>query len=274
MFILTLIRDTIRIKPTRFNDDLEKLLIETLDKKLANKIIPNVGLCLFVHHISKIGDGIIYAGDGASQTCVHAYVVVFRPYDGEVLEGTVVNCDKHGLKVSLEFFQNIIVPDYMIRNPSKFNSISEEWEWTYTEASDDEQDESVPLPEEACMTIKKGDRVRVRVAELRFSTIGPSAKGPGFTSETTSLSAARAVTAVLSRDSSATADTGDLPEQPPMRRQRSRSLSMEVQDPCKAPAPFEVLADIGADGLGPVHWWVEEDGDDSGAVGVDDDPEL
>eukprot|EP00955_Chlamydomonas_euryale_P067610 359882-Chlamydomonas_euryale.AAC.2 len=54
-----------------------------------------------------------------SNTSPHRQVrfrlVVFRPFVGEVLVGQLKSCSREGLRVSLGFFDDILVPDYMLQ---------------------------------------------------------------------------------------------------------------------------------------------------------------
>jgi DNA-directed RNA polymerase subunit E'/Rpb7 len=41
--------------------------------------------------------------------------VVFRPFVGEVMVGKIRACTKEGIQVSLEFFDDIIIPSYSLQ---------------------------------------------------------------------------------------------------------------------------------------------------------------
>ena len=61
---------------------------------------------------------IIYPGDGAAHITVLLNLLVFRPFIGEIINGTVNHIDEKGIKVSIGFFQDIIVEKYVLPNPS------------------------------------------------------------------------------------------------------------------------------------------------------------
>ncbi len=46
-------------------------------------------------------------------------LMVFRPFVGEVLVGRVSQCAEGGLRVSLGFFDDIVVPSYLLQTPSE-----------------------------------------------------------------------------------------------------------------------------------------------------------
>lgn len=66
MFILVKLSDTIRIAPDQFNVPQVEAISEELNSRLANKVIVNVGLCICLHNIVKVGESFLYHGDGAS----------------------------------------------------------------------------------------------------------------------------------------------------------------------------------------------------------------
>ncbi|OZJ04903.1 hypothetical protein BZG36_02495 [Bifiguratus adelaidae] len=95
---------------------MEKNLAVTseLNKKYANKVVQNVGLCISVFDILEASEGFIYHSDGASYYKVKFRIIVFRPYIGEVLTGKIKSSTEKGIKVSMGFFDDIFIPaDFM-----------------------------------------------------------------------------------------------------------------------------------------------------------------
>jgi DNA-directed RNA polymerase III subunit RPC8 len=68
MFILTRISDVIPVPPELFDADYSEVLIEEIDRKYANKVIADVGLCITVYDFVNIGDAFIYPADGTSHS--------------------------------------------------------------------------------------------------------------------------------------------------------------------------------------------------------------
>ena len=58
----------------------------------------------------EIGDSLILAGDGCCHTFVKFRFIVFRPFKGEILIGKVRSCSQDGLRVSVDFFDDIFIP--------------------------------------------------------------------------------------------------------------------------------------------------------------------
>ncbi|XP_039426194.1 DNA-directed RNA polymerase III subunit RPC8 isoform X1 [Corvus cornix cornix] len=97
MFVLVEMTDTVRIPPWQFERKLNESIAEELNKKLANKVVYNVGLCICLYDITKLEDSYIFPGDGASHTKVHFRYVVFHPFLDEILIGQIKSCSQDGV---------------------------------------------------------------------------------------------------------------------------------------------------------------------------------
>lgn len=57
-------------------------------------------------------------GDASSYTPVEFRYVVFQPFRGEVLQGTIASCGPDGIWINIGFFRDVFVP------PGKLPEIS------------------------------------------------------------------------------------------------------------------------------------------------------
>uniref|UniRef100_A0A7N4PKS4 DNA-directed RNA polymerase subunit n=1 Tax=Sarcophilus harrisii TaxID=9305 RepID=A0A7N4PKS4_SARHA len=119
MFVLVEMVDTVRIPPWQFERKLNDSIAEELNKKLANKVVYNVGLCICLYDITKLEDAYVFPGDGASHTKVHFRYVVFHPFLDEILIGVIKGCSPDGVHVSLGFFDDILIPPESLQQPAK-----------------------------------------------------------------------------------------------------------------------------------------------------------
>lgn len=87
MYVLVEMRDIVDVKPWQFDQDLRMVIEDELNKKFANKVIYQLGLCIALFDIIKIEDSYVFPGDGSSHTRVTFRFVVFRPYIDEILMG-------------------------------------------------------------------------------------------------------------------------------------------------------------------------------------------
>uniref|UniRef100_A0A914E7D1 Uncharacterized protein n=1 Tax=Acrobeloides nanus TaxID=290746 RepID=A0A914E7D1_9BILA len=112
MFVLAILKDTVKIPPVNLGDDFKSTLIQKIDAQYANYVVYDVGLCITFHDFVKIGASFIIPGDPATYTPVEFRYVVFRPRRDEVLEGIISHSNSEGITISMDFFEDIHVsPD-------------------------------------------------------------------------------------------------------------------------------------------------------------------
>jgi len=166
MFILVEMKDTVRIPPWLFDRKLEDATTELLNKKLANKVVPNVGLCIALWDITKLEDSFIFPGDGSSHTVVYFRFVVFRPFMDEILNGKIKSCSPEGVHVSMGLFDDILIPSDSLQHPARFDETEQLWVWQY-ETDEGKHD----------LFMDVGEEIRFRVVDEIFNDttpIGPS----------------------------------------------------------------------------------------------------
>lgn len=131
MFVLAELKDNIRISPDQFNIRLPDAIKDEINRKLANKVLLNVGLCISLKDITKLGDSVILPGDGASHTEVFYRYIVFKAAVGEILTGKIRSCNRDGVHVTLGFFDDIVIPPDALQHPSRFEEAEQAWVWEY-----------------------------------------------------------------------------------------------------------------------------------------------
>ena len=57
-------QDTVAIKPSHFGAPVEDALTAEINKKYANRVLHDIGLCIAVFDISQAGEGKVRYGDG------------------------------------------------------------------------------------------------------------------------------------------------------------------------------------------------------------------
>jgi DNA-directed RNA polymerase III subunit RPC8 len=106
--------------------------------------------------------------DGASYTEVIFSMMIFKPFLGETLTGTIVKSDyEKGLSISLGFFYDIIIPPHLLQENTEFNSEDNIWVWKYGE---DEEDELLHLD--------MHEKIRFVVQSIQFEGEESLAKPP------------------------------------------------------------------------------------------------
>ncbi|KAM6957088.1 DNA-directed RNA polymerase III subunit RPC8 [Aplochiton taeniatus] len=173
MFVVVEMIDTVRIPPWNFHRHLNDAICEELNKKLANKIVYNVGLCICLYDITKLEDSYIFPGDGASHTKVHFRYVVFHPFLDEILIGKIKYCSQEGVYVSLGFFDDILIPPESLQQPAKFDEAEQVWVWEY------DTDEGAHD-----LYMDQGEEIRFRVTDEVFLDTSPTGPSAATTTET------------------------------------------------------------------------------------------
>ncbi|KAK7075729.1 DNA-directed RNA polymerase III subunit RPC8 [Halocaridina rubra] len=168
MFQLAEIRHMVRIPPWLFGQTLNDAVVEELNRKLANKVVLNVGLCIALFDITSLGDSYIFPGDGASHTRVTFRYIVFRPFMEEVLEGVIKSCSADGIQVSLGFYEDIYIRHDAMMTNSHFDETDRTWVWDYQT-----EDETHHL----YMDI--GEKIRFKIIAEQFADTTPA--GPELT---------------------------------------------------------------------------------------------
>ncbi|KAG9047525.1 DNA-directed RNA polymerase III subunit rpc25 [Tulasnella sp. UAMH 9824] len=168
MYQLSVIKDTIPIHPTSFHLPTEKALLNQLNKKYADRVIPDVGLGISVFDILEAGEGKVRYGDGCFWHKVTFRLIVFRPFVSEVIVGTVTSCTEKFIHVSIGFFHDISVPFSLIPAPHAYDP-NENAHFTLSGA-DPEMSEEEMLETDVTqrLYIDKGEVVRIRVEEDKF----------------------------------------------------------------------------------------------------------
>eukprot|EP00326_Haptolina_ericina_P013275 CAMPEP_0181205708 /NCGR_PEP_ID=MMETSP1096-20121128/20626_1 /TAXON_ID=156174 ORGANISM="Chrysochromulina ericina, Strain CCMP281" /NCGR_SAMPLE_ID=MMETSP1096 /ASSEMBLY_ACC=CAM_ASM_000453 /LENGTH=207 /DNA_ID=CAMNT_0023296519 /DNA_START=8 /DNA_END=631 /DNA_ORIENTATION=+ len=118
--------------PSEFGKTIVTAVTDALNEKYPNKVISNMGLCVAIYTIVRIGETHIHPGSPCQHVSVDFQLVMFRPFVGEVLTGTVVSCDEQGVRVSMGFFDEIHIPCTLLQEPSCWSTEEKLWFWDYS----------------------------------------------------------------------------------------------------------------------------------------------
>lgn len=134
MFVISEMSDSIRIPPWLFRLNPNAAIVDQLNKRLANKVVVNVGLCIALFDITRIEDSKILPGDGSFHTTV-----------------------------SMGFFDDILITPDGLQHPSRFDEAEQLWVWQY-ESEDGKHD----------MFMDLGEQIRFRVVGETFVDTTPA----------------------------------------------------------------------------------------------------
>ena len=70
--------------------------------------------------------------DGSTYVDVDFRLILFKPYNNQVIEGEIANADASGIRISLGFFEQLFIPNRNLPKPSTFNAETASWEYRPT----------------------------------------------------------------------------------------------------------------------------------------------
>ncbi|KAJ7708744.1 polymerase III polypeptide H [Mycena rosella] len=171
MFNLAILKDTVAVHPSDFGGPQEQAITAELNKKYANRILHDVGLCICVFDVTEAGEGKVRYGDGFLWYKVIFRMVIFRPFQSEVLLAKVMSSDENGIRLTLNFFDDIYIPLRYLPQPNAFDPNERAHFWLPPNP-DADPDAKPPVlldsPTAERMWIDKGEVVRVRVESDEF----------------------------------------------------------------------------------------------------------
>ncbi|KAJ8094275.1 DNA-directed RNA polymerase III complex subunit Rpc25 [Marasmius tenuissimus] len=167
MFNLAILKDTVAIHPSDFGVPPAEALIAELNKKYANRVLHDVGLCVCVFDLTEAGEGKVRYGDGFLWYKVVFRMVVFRPFNSEVIVGKVKSSDQESIRVSLGFFDDIYIPAIYLPQPCAFDPNERSFFWL-PDSDLTTTHEMLDTPVAERMYIDQGEVIRVRVESDEF----------------------------------------------------------------------------------------------------------
>ncbi|KAK7462873.1 DNA-directed RNA polymerase III complex subunit Rpc25 [Stygiomarasmius scandens] len=167
MYQLAILKDTTAIHPANFGIPPEQAIIAELNKKYANRVLHDLGLCICVFDLTEVGEGKVRYGDGCLWYKVIFRLVVFRPFISEVIVAKVKSSDEDSIRLSLGFFDDVYVPATYLPQPSAFDPNERAHFWLPDSELTKSQD-LLDTPTAERMYIDSGEILRVRVEGDEF----------------------------------------------------------------------------------------------------------
>ena len=149
MYKILTIKDTVRVPPKRFEEDLAKVVISEFENTSAGKIDTNIGIILAVNDTKEIGEGRIIMGDGAVYYASVLEILAYQPRLNEVVEGTVTEITEFGAFVNFGPMDGLV----------HVSQITEDFVGY-------DQKNGILVGKESKKILKKDDKVRARVVSV------------------------------------------------------------------------------------------------------------
>ncbi|KAL9713327.1 DNA-directed RNA polymerase III complex subunit Rpc25 [Leucoagaricus gongylophorus] len=167
MFSLAIVKDTAAVHPSQFGTPAEEAITTEVNRKYANRVLHDIGLCITVFDLSLVGEGKVRYGDGCLWYQAVFRMVIFRPFISEVVVAKVKSSDEDGIRLTMGFFDDMYVPAVYLPQPVAFDPNERAHFWLPdSEASTSHQLLDSPVSER--MYIDQGEVLRVRVEAEDF----------------------------------------------------------------------------------------------------------
>ncbi len=150
----------------------------------------------------------------------------------------------------MEFFDDILIPSYLLQTPSEYRPKLKQWIWKFGE---DEQSSTE-------FQIQQGDQIRFRIRTITFASLTSTVKGTTATVTTETHAKAPGSnpekTIELLGGSNGASNSASVEEDLPIPQPiRKRSTSFDLGKNTEPPAAMQIIGSINEDGLGVPAWW-------------------
>ncbi len=170
MYLISKIKDTVRVPPTLFEEPIEDVAFELLNENYVGTIDKKMGLMVTVREVEDIGIGRVIMGDGAAYHDVTFTALFFKPDLQEIVEGEVIEITEFGAFVRMGPMDGLVhvsqVTDDYINYDAKRGAL---------------------LGKESKKTLEEGNKVRARIVALSLkgksskeTKIGLTMRQPGL----------------------------------------------------------------------------------------------
>ena len=206
------------------------MLTSEIERKYAGQIIADVGMCIAFYDFEELRPGFVFPADGAAQYEISFRMVVFRPFVGEILLGTIRSADETGLSVTMDFFDDIEIPAHFLQKPCEYKPRERLWVWQYGDdnGSEDGGDGGEGSGDENVFAFHVGEKIRFRVRSVNFTQVHETQLGRQATT------------------------TSSLKTEGDQVRKRSSSVDLTTVD--QPPPMMQIIGLVNEDGLGLLSW--------------------
>lgn len=150
MFYEIEVKSHIRVPPDKFDDDVKKSILETLNKKFEGYISKELGAIIAVSEIKEIGEGVIISGDGAAYYNTTFKIFTFKPELQEVILGRINDITDFGAFMDIGPLDGMI---HVSQTMDDFVSFSKS---------------NVLSGKESKKVLKVGDKCRARIIAVSY----------------------------------------------------------------------------------------------------------
>lgn len=131
MFTLVTIEETILVPSHLFGKPRLSALEHMVNKRFSDRVIASAGLGIGLWDWVSIGEDRLVTQSGESSTVCVFRLVVFRPFEGEVIFSRINASHDTGIYLELEFFDAVHVERGALPRPTRWDEGEKVWIWRY-----------------------------------------------------------------------------------------------------------------------------------------------
>lgn len=149
MYKILTVKDTVRVPPSRFEEELEHVLVSEYEMQATGRIDKDIGIILAVNQLESVGEGKLIMGDGAIYYDCDLEILVYQPKLNEVVEGTVTELTEFGAFVNFGPMDGLVHVSQVTEDFMSYDSKN-----------------SMLMGKETNKILKEEDQVRARVVSV------------------------------------------------------------------------------------------------------------
>jgi len=172
MYSLVKVKDTVRIPPQLFGEDLDNVVEKTVQKAFEGTIKKNYGVIVVVDNVKTLGSGIVIHGDGGMYQKVEFDALTFNPILQEVVDAVICEVVEFGAFCHIGPFDALIHMSQIMND--------------YVEV--DAENERISGKENK-KALKVGDPVRARIVAVSLNELSARESKIGLTMRQPALGA-------------------------------------------------------------------------------------
>lgn len=163
MFVLSEIKDIAAVPPSELNRTPRIAVSDLIEAKYVGRVFHNVGLCIALFDLLETGESEIQHTTGNACLKINFRLIVFKPFVGEVIIAKIMESTRDYIRLSLGFFNHVLVYPKYLPQPSKFDENDQVWVWNYCDSE---------------LFLDVGEPVRVLVREVNFKQCHDASEHP------------------------------------------------------------------------------------------------
>ncbi|NPA85966.1 MAG: DNA-directed RNA polymerase [bacterium] len=119
MYKLVEAEDIVRVDPSLFGEELEKILLRELRERYEGTVSRELGgIVVLVQRVVEVGEGEIYLGDGAPYYRVKFEALIFSAENKELFKGIVEDVVRFGAFVNIGSFNALLHISQIFNDPA------------------------------------------------------------------------------------------------------------------------------------------------------------